>query len=53
MPRGYAARMQKGNLQDPLLKQVLPLGIEIETKPGYVNDPLQEEKANPFSRIAA
>ena len=45
--RSFAARMQKGNLHDPLLKQVLPLGIELVSMPGYHTDPLQEVKANP------
>src|SRR3990167_6749272 len=30
VPRSFVARMQKGNLHDPLLKQVLPLGIELD-----------------------
>jgi len=28
VPRGFAARMQKGNADDPLLKQVLPVAAE-------------------------
>lgn len=46
--RGFVARMEKGNVQDPLLQQVLPLGSECETIPGYTLDPLQEKKANPL-----
>lgn len=46
-PRGYVARMQKGNPDDPLLRQVLPLGAELEVVTGYVNDPLEEAQANP------
>ncbi len=47
IPRGFIARMQKGNPDDPLLKQVLPLGGELALPDGYVVDPLQENQANP------
>jgi EF-P beta-lysylation protein EpmB len=43
----FISRMEKGNLNDPLLRQVLPLGQELATTPGYTNDPLQEKNANP------
>lgn len=46
-PRGFVARMQKGNPDDPLLRQVLPLGMELAESAGYVQDPLQENQANP------
>lgn len=46
--RQFAARIQKGNPDDPLLKQVLPLGIELDLVPGYETDPLQELKMNPI-----
>lgn len=46
-PRGYVARMQKGNINDPLLRQILPIGAEAEIVAGYVNDPLEEQGANP------
>ena len=45
--RDFVARMEKGNPNDPLLQQILPLGKELEITPGYHNDPLQEAKANP------
>lgn len=48
VPRGFVARMQKGNPQDPLLMQVLPLGIELDATAGYELDPLQEDKSNPI-----
>jgi EF-P beta-lysylation protein EpmB len=35
--------MRKGDLLDPLLKQVLPLAIEREQVPGYDADPLKEQ----------
>ncbi len=47
VPRPYAARIQPGNLQDPLLLQVLPLGDELISNPGYSHDPLEEADSNP------
>jgi len=38
VPRGYAARMKKGDARDPLLLQVWPQPQEAETSPGYVID---------------
>ena len=48
VPRGFVERMQKGNVNDPLLKQVLPMGIETELSPDYSNDPLHESGVNPL-----
>lgn len=48
VPRGFVARMEKGNLQDPLLQQVLPVGSELMMMPGYNTDPLHETKYNPL-----
>lgn len=42
VPRGFVARMQKGDPNDPLLRQVLPLQREDEAVSGFVSDPLQE-----------
>lgn len=47
VPRGFIARMEKGNLHDPLLQQVLPLGAELIKTPGFTSDPLFEKKSNP------
>lgn len=47
VPRGFLARIKKRDLQDPLLKQILPLGVELETHPGFSEDPLQEQTVNP------
>ena len=44
-PRGYVARMEKGNPQDPLLRQVLPSAAESIISPGYTQDPLEERHA--------
>jgi EF-P beta-lysylation protein EpmB len=40
VPRGYVARMRRGDPRDPLLTQVLPLGLECRDLPGYVADPV-------------
>ncbi|MBV9576046.1 MAG: EF-P beta-lysylation protein EpmB [Gammaproteobacteria bacterium] len=48
VPRGFVARMEKGNVDDPLLKQVLPLGLELEVSSAYTADPLAEKNANPL-----
>jgi EF-P beta-lysylation protein EpmB len=42
VPRGFAARMRPGDLQDPLLRQVVPLGDELTEFPGFTQDPLAE-----------
>lgn len=38
VPRGYAARMRRGNPADPLLRQVLPLDAECRDVPGFTTD---------------
>lgn len=40
VPRSYLARMRHGDPDDPLLRQVLPLGAELDVSPGYVPDPV-------------
>lgn len=47
VPRGFVARMQKGNPHDPLLMQVLPIGKECDETVDFVADPLQEMQVNP------
>jgi EF-P beta-lysylation protein EpmB len=42
VPRGFVARMQYGDPDDPLLRQVLPLGIELEQHRNFSHDPLGE-----------
>lgn len=46
VPRGFVARMEKGNLSDPLLQQILPMVAEQLTVAGYSTDPLQETQYN-------
>lgn len=40
VPRGFVARMRPGDPNDPLLQQVLPLGIELEFADGFTRDPV-------------
>jgi len=46
-PRPYLDRIKKGDINDPLLKQILPLGAELQHIDGYSSDPLQEQANNP------
>jgi EF-P beta-lysylation protein EpmB len=48
VPMPFLNRIEKGNAQDPLLLQVLPLGEELNTHPDFVEDPLRERQANPI-----
>jgi EF-P beta-lysylation protein EpmB len=45
VPRGYAALMEPGNPDDPLLRQVLPQPIEGELRPGFSVDPVGDSRA--------
>ena len=40
VPRGFVARMRRGDPDDPLLRQVLPLGAELVPAPGFGPDPV-------------
>lgn len=42
VPRGFVDRMQKNTLDDPLLRQVLPLAAEDGERPGFNRDPVGE-----------
>ncbi len=46
VPEPFITRMRKGDINDPLLLQVLPLAKELEYTPGYTKDPLQEAQFN-------
>src|SRR5687767_1562242 len=39
-PWPYISRMAKGDPADPLLRQVLPLGEELDDPPGFASDPV-------------
>ncbi|SFM39447.1 EF-P beta-lysylation protein EpmB [Marinobacter zhejiangensis] len=45
VPQPYLERIERGNPDDPLLRQVLPLAEETRSLPGFVQDPLQEATA--------
>jgi EF-P beta-lysylation protein EpmB len=45
VPRSYFARMRRGDPDDPLLRQVLPLAEELRPAPGFVSDPVGEHAA--------
>ena len=47
VPHAYVARMRPGDPQDPLLRQVLPLGEELQPAPGFVSDPVGDLPAMP------
>lgn len=47
VPRGYLARMERGNPQDPLLLQVLPVAGELQNDPTFGVDPVGDRRAMP------
>lgn len=46
VPRGYVARMQKGDIHDPLLRQVLPLQAEQLPFANFTTDPVGDNAAS-------
>jgi len=40
VPPSYLGRIKKGDPNDPLLRQILPLGLEIDDFPDYNDDPV-------------
>ncbi len=51
VPRAYLRRIEKGNPDDPLLKQILPVADELLATPGYSSNPLAENLANPVPGV--
>ncbi|MFC0336233.1 L-lysine 2,3-aminomutase [Kushneria avicenniae] len=51
VPQAYLSRIQKGNPDDPLLRQVLPLAHETRAVAGYVTDPLEEADHTPAAGL--
>ena len=47
----FLARMEKGNLNDPLLRQVLPWEDEALSIEGFSDDPLAEQQHNPIKGL--
>ena len=43
VPRGFVARMRRGDPNDPLLLQVLPVPAEREPAEGFSTDPVREQ----------
>ena len=46
VPRGFAARMRRGDRHDPLLRQVLPLDEELRPQPGFSLDAVGDGAAS-------
>lgn len=42
-PESYVARMESGNVSDPLLRQVLPVENELESPAGFSLDPVGDQ----------
>ena len=51
IPHPFIARMEHGNPNDPLLRQVLPLVQETKVVPRYSIDPLAEQSSNPTGAV--
>lgn len=49
--KSFIEKMKKKDINDPLLKQVLPLKAEQKLTPGFSLDPLNEKKYNPVSGL--
>lgn len=49
--RAFASRIEIGNPADPLLRQIVPLGYELQASPHFVEDPLEEAAASPCPGI--
>jgi len=50
-PRGFVARMGKGDPEDPLLRQVLPLAAEWASTPDFLADPVGDRAATAASGV--
>ena len=51
-PEPWLRRIEAGNPDDPLLRQILPFPEEGEDRPGYVSDPLDEVSGDDASASA-
>ncbi|WP_252107465.1 MULTISPECIES: EF-P beta-lysylation protein EpmB [unclassified Halomonas] len=51
VPEAYLSRIAPNTPNDPLLRQVLPLGEEALTPSGFVNDPLEEADHRPVKGL--
>ena len=50
-PLSYVKRIKQGDINDPLLKQILPIDAECLEIEGYGKDPLQEWSQNPTDGV--
>lgn len=48
LPRAVLAKIQPGDINDPILRQYLPQAQEMQPVQGYSKDPLAEQAANPL-----
>ncbi len=51
VPRGFVARMRRGDPDDPLLRQVLPIDREIIPVGGFTTDPVGELSSPPVNSV--
>ena len=50
-PQSFISRMQIGDIDDPLLRQVINLSEEVLTHEGFESDPLKEATSNPVKGL--
>ena len=48
VPLDYVDCIEKGNIDDPLLRQILPVADENRIMPGFVDDPVGDLNASPL-----
>jgi len=51
VPKPYLDKIEKGNINDPLLLQVLPQKSEHKTVSGFISDPLNEDQYSPVKGL--
>jgi len=51
VPEPYLKKIRKGDINDPLLLQILPQLSEVQTSPEFTKDPLNEADYNPVPGI--
>lgn len=51
VPRDYLECIKKGDISDPLLRQILPVTEENQVEPGFVFDPVGDLEATPVEGL--
>lgn len=51
VPRSFADRIEKGNSNDPILRQILPISAELADVPNYLHDPVGDLCSTPIPGI--